>query len=257
MALTPEQAERLRLPHYPRAAAHDPHWVLEHLDGPERALWLTEALTQVLDLRPGMRVLDMGCGMALSSIFLAKEFGVQVWANDLRCRLRELGADPGRRSRRSRLPDPRRSPRPALRGCILRRRREPRCLPLLRHRRSLSRRLLEVHPTRRRDRDRGARAARGVYRGRTRAPRPALAMGVGSFTARPGGADAGSAPGTFRCRAPTRCPTAGANGSCGWRFVATPGTGTGPMTWACSRRPGPTLRVHAGGPTSGFRADLS
>ena len=25
-------------------------------------LWLTDALTQVLDLRPGMRVLDMGCG---------------------------------------------------------------------------------------------------------------------------------------------------------------------------------------------------
>jgi SAM-dependent methyltransferase len=36
-----------------------------------------------MDLKPGMRVLDMGCGCALSSIFLAKEFGVQVWANDL------------------------------------------------------------------------------------------------------------------------------------------------------------------------------
>jgi len=28
-------------------------------------------------------VLDMGCGKALSSVFLAREFGVQVWANDL------------------------------------------------------------------------------------------------------------------------------------------------------------------------------
>jgi SAM-dependent methyltransferase len=36
-----------------------------------------------MDLKPGMRVLDMGCGKALSSVFLAKEFGVQVWANDL------------------------------------------------------------------------------------------------------------------------------------------------------------------------------
>lgn len=36
-----------------------------------------------MDLKSGMRVLDMGCGKALSSIFLAKEFGVQVWANDL------------------------------------------------------------------------------------------------------------------------------------------------------------------------------
>ena len=30
-----------------------------------------------------MRVLDMGCGKAISSIFLAQEFGVQVWATDL------------------------------------------------------------------------------------------------------------------------------------------------------------------------------
>ena len=36
-----------------------------------------------MELKPGMRVLDMGCGKALSSIFLAREFGVQVWANDL------------------------------------------------------------------------------------------------------------------------------------------------------------------------------
>jgi cyclopropane fatty-acyl-phospholipid synthase-like methyltransferase len=46
------------------------------------AVWLTESLTQAMDLKPGMRVLDMGCGKALSSIFLAREFGVQVWAND-------------------------------------------------------------------------------------------------------------------------------------------------------------------------------
>ena len=30
-----------------------------------------------------MRVLDLGCGRALSSIFLRREFGVQVWATDL------------------------------------------------------------------------------------------------------------------------------------------------------------------------------
>ena len=30
-----------------------------------------------------MRVLDLGCGKGLSSIFLAKEYGVQVWATDL------------------------------------------------------------------------------------------------------------------------------------------------------------------------------
>ena len=34
-------------------------------------------------LRQGMRILDLGCGKALSSIFLAKEFNAQVWATDL------------------------------------------------------------------------------------------------------------------------------------------------------------------------------
>ena len=29
-----------------------------------------------MELEPGMRVLDMGCGKAISSIFLAKEFDV-------------------------------------------------------------------------------------------------------------------------------------------------------------------------------------
>ncbi|MGC4046210.1 MAG: methyltransferase domain-containing protein [Armatimonas sp.] len=46
-------------------------------------LWLTEFLCEAMDLRPGMRVLDLGCGKAISSLFLAKEFGVQVWATDL------------------------------------------------------------------------------------------------------------------------------------------------------------------------------
>jgi cyclopropane fatty-acyl-phospholipid synthase-like methyltransferase len=30
-----------------------------------------------------MRVLDLGCGRAMSSIFLRRQFGVQVWATDL------------------------------------------------------------------------------------------------------------------------------------------------------------------------------
>jgi cyclopropane fatty-acyl-phospholipid synthase-like methyltransferase len=44
---------------------------------------LAEWLAEALDLRPGMRVLDLGCGRALSSVFLRREFGVQVWAVDL------------------------------------------------------------------------------------------------------------------------------------------------------------------------------
>ena len=47
------------------------------------ALWLTEWLCEGLALDPGMRVLDLGCGRAMSSIYLAKEHGVRVFACDL------------------------------------------------------------------------------------------------------------------------------------------------------------------------------
>lgn len=67
---------------YPRTQNYDLKWVMENHIG-SHCLLLMEALSQVMDLRPGMRVLDMGCGKAITSIFLAKEFGVQVWANDL------------------------------------------------------------------------------------------------------------------------------------------------------------------------------
>jgi cyclopropane fatty-acyl-phospholipid synthase-like methyltransferase len=49
-----------------------------------------------------MRVLDLGCGRATSSIFLHREFGVQVWATDLwynvsenHQRIRDAGAASG------------------------------------------------------------------------------------------------------------------------------------------------------------------
>lgn len=44
---------------------------------------LAEELTENLRLERGMRVLDLGCGMALTSIFLAERFGVTVFAADL------------------------------------------------------------------------------------------------------------------------------------------------------------------------------
>ena len=67
---------------FPRSAAYDPEWVLENMMGPN-PLWLTESLAGCMSFDPGMRVLDLGCGKGLSSIFLAKEYGVQVWAADL------------------------------------------------------------------------------------------------------------------------------------------------------------------------------
>ncbi len=73
---------QLTIEQFPRSSSYNPKWVIENMMGPN-VLWLTEYVTQSLDLRAGMRVLDMGCGKAISSIFLAREFGVEVWATDL------------------------------------------------------------------------------------------------------------------------------------------------------------------------------
>jgi SAM-dependent methyltransferase len=67
---------------YVRSNAYDPEWVYENQMGPH-ALWLLESLTEVLPIEPGTRVLDLGCGRAMTSIFLAREFGAEVWATDL------------------------------------------------------------------------------------------------------------------------------------------------------------------------------
>ncbi len=67
---------------YPRSNKYDAEWVLAGDMGPH-PLWQLEVLAGELDLRPGMRVLDLGSGKGATSVFLAKEYGVQVWAADL------------------------------------------------------------------------------------------------------------------------------------------------------------------------------
>ncbi len=78
-----EGDQRLLLERFPRSSAYHPDWVIASASGGANALWLAEWLAEVMDLRPDMRVLDLGCGRAASSIFLRREFGVQVWATDL------------------------------------------------------------------------------------------------------------------------------------------------------------------------------
>ena len=56
--------------------------MVENMMGPT-SLWLVEALTDVMAVREGDRVMDLGCGKAMSSIFLAREFDVRVVAVDL------------------------------------------------------------------------------------------------------------------------------------------------------------------------------
>ena len=68
---------------FPRSNKYHPEWVVANVSGAANPLWLTEWLTTATDLQPGMRVLDLGCGRASSSIFLHREFGVEVWATDL------------------------------------------------------------------------------------------------------------------------------------------------------------------------------
>jgi len=70
------------LKHYPLTEKYDYNWIQENWMGPH-PLWLLEDLCEHLCLKPGMKVLDMGCGKGLTSVFLAKEYGVIVFANDL------------------------------------------------------------------------------------------------------------------------------------------------------------------------------
>lgn len=91
--------ELLRNPSFPRASKYDPEWVVS-LEFGCPTLWLLERLCEKMDLKPGMRVLDLGCGKAGGSIFLAKEYDVQVWAVDLFIRpsenwtrIREMGVE--------------------------------------------------------------------------------------------------------------------------------------------------------------------
>lgn len=67
---------------FPLSNQYDPAWIFDNAMGPN-PLWLTEFLAQALDLKPGMRVLDLGCGRGMTSVFLAREFGARVFAVDL------------------------------------------------------------------------------------------------------------------------------------------------------------------------------
>jgi SAM-dependent methyltransferase len=75
--------EGLRRPErHPRSARYDPEWVVELEMGPH-PLWQLEDLLETIELAPGMRVLDLGSGRGATSVFLAREFGVEVVACDL------------------------------------------------------------------------------------------------------------------------------------------------------------------------------
>lgn len=76
-----ELIKKYKVDEYPLSVKYDMHWVHKNEMGPN-VLWMTEALSQIMNFEPGMRILDIGCGTAMSSIFLAREFDLQVWATD-------------------------------------------------------------------------------------------------------------------------------------------------------------------------------
>ena len=77
-----ELAKALTMPQFPRSVKYDVDWLCANEMGP-CSIWLCEFLMDKMNLKPGMRVLDMGCGMGMTSVFLAREYGVNVIANDL------------------------------------------------------------------------------------------------------------------------------------------------------------------------------
>ncbi|MEV8379210.1 methyltransferase domain-containing protein [Kribbella sp. NPDC056861] len=72
----------LKRTEYPLSSKYDAAWLLSCDMGPN-PLWLLEDLARDLDLKSGMKVLDLGSGKGATSVFLAREYGVQVWAADL------------------------------------------------------------------------------------------------------------------------------------------------------------------------------
>ena len=58
---------------FPRTAKYDKRWIRENALG-ENALCQAESLAGHLPFSAGMRVLELGCGKATGSIFLAREF---------------------------------------------------------------------------------------------------------------------------------------------------------------------------------------
>lgn len=67
---------------FTKSNRYDFNFVKENMMGPN-AMKILEEVSESLKLEKGMRILDLGCGRGLTSIFLAKEYDVTVFATDL------------------------------------------------------------------------------------------------------------------------------------------------------------------------------
>ncbi len=67
---------------YSKSEKYDPQFFKDNIMGPNPAKLLEELLT-LHPIKPSETVLDLGCGRGVTSIFLAREYGVRVFAADL------------------------------------------------------------------------------------------------------------------------------------------------------------------------------
>ena len=74
---------------YPELETYSLSDIYEDKMGPG-GLYLATHMTRKMDLKPGMKVMDLGCGMGTTSVFLAKYYNVQVFAIDLWIKAEQL-----------------------------------------------------------------------------------------------------------------------------------------------------------------------
>jgi len=72
----------MKYPYTEQFIKNDRAFLLENMMGPN-AMRVCEELSAGLSLGSGVRILDLGCGAGLSSIFLAEKYGAAVFAADL------------------------------------------------------------------------------------------------------------------------------------------------------------------------------
>ena len=65
-----------------KTSEYDMDFIKENMMGPN-SLKIIKEMSESINFHERMRVLDLGCGKGLTSIFLAKEYGVTVFATDL------------------------------------------------------------------------------------------------------------------------------------------------------------------------------
>ena len=68
--------------HTPFTDKYDKKYLKNAMMGPN-AMRIAEEMADGLGIAPGMRVLDLGCGMGIASVLLAEKYGAVVFAADL------------------------------------------------------------------------------------------------------------------------------------------------------------------------------